>query len=245
MSKRKHNQSNLTGALDLLPQSFRLVKDNLNIFIAIYSVSALFAIWDFLNQFTNYKEIWSTEQFTPSKLFGSASGLDVSTPGGVFGGLAVFLGVVSIAFGLMQIILTLRVSQHRRPNIHDIWREFIAKGLKLLILVLALGLIIVLGLIALIVPGVILIWRLFLAPYILLDQNTGIKESIKRSWHMTSGYAWPIYSIILLTIVLGVTGAVPVFGPIMAFLLATAYANAPALRYQEIKNRPRHSTSSK
>ena len=239
MSEPQH-QNNLASPLELLPKSYRLVKDNLNIFVMLYSVPALFAIWNTLNWFTDDKTTWSDERSSLTNWFGSFSGLEVSAPGGVSAGLAVLLGVVAIAFSLMQIILTLRVSQGKRPDIHAVWKEFTRKGLKLLLLVIVLGILILVGFILLIVPGVILLWRLFLAPYIMLDQDTGIEESIRRSWRLTRNHAWPIYGIILVSILFSITGAFPYLGPVMAFLLAVAYSCAPALRYQELRHTDHH-----
>lgn len=239
MTTQQPHHKQLASAIDLLPKSYELVKQNLNVFIAVFSVSALLAIWDTLNWFTDYKETWTDRQFTGDNWFGYFSGLDVNTPAGMAGRLAVLIGVAAIAFSLMQIILVLRASKGERPDIHDIWREFTRKGLRMLLLLIVMGFLILGGIILLVVPGVILLWRLFMAPYILLDQETGIKEALRRSWHMTRGYGWAIYSILLFGFVLALSGALPFIGPVASFLLGVAYANAPALRYWEIKNRPR------
>ena len=52
---------------------------------------------------------------------------------------------------------------------------------------------------------------------------------------MTKGYAWPIYSILLFSFLLALPGIIPIVGGIISFALAVAYAAAPALRYQELK----------
>ena len=91
------------------------------------------------------------------------------------------------------------------------------------------------GFIALIIPGVILIWRLFFVPFVLIDQKTTIEGAFRRSWRMTRGYAWPIYSVILVTVLLSITNVLPIFGPLIAFILTSIYLVAPALRYTELK----------
>jgi hypothetical protein len=236
--KRKPTAS----VLELFSKSYGLVKANLNIFILLYSVSALFALWNFLNWFTNDKLTWSQQNTDISNTFSSLSGVHFTTPAGVAVGLAIFMAVAAVILGLMQVILTLLVSQGKKPDFADIWHIFVRKGFKLLLLEVVMGLILIVGFLALIIPGVILLWRLFLAPYLLLDKDIGIQEALRRSWNLTRGYAWPIYSVILFAILLSITGAIPYLGPIISFLLLVAFAVAPALRYQELKE-ARHRAS--
>jgi len=234
MAKTDHKAEPL-GALALFPKSFELVKANLNVFILLYSVPGLFALWSFLNWFTDNKTTWLDDRFSPTSWLGSVSGLNVETPAGISVGLALAFAVIILIFSLMQVILTLRVSLRGKVEFHNVWDEFLRKGFRLLLLEIVMGIFIIVGFLAFIVPGIILIWRFFLAPYILLDRNTGIEEALRRSWRMTKGYFSPIFAVILVGIAFGLTGLIPYIGPIASFLLAVAYANAPALRYQELR----------
>ena len=225
----------MLGAFELLPKSYELVKANLNVFILLYSVPALFALWSFLNWFTNNKTTWVDDRFNPTSWFGSVSGLNVETPAGISVGLALLFAVIVLVFSLMQVILTLRVTLRGKAEFHDIWNEFIRKGFRLLLLEIVMGIFIIVGFLALIVPGIILIWRFFLAPYILLDRNTGIEEALRRSWKMTKGYFSPIFAVVLVGILFGLSGVIPYVGAIISFLLAVAYSCAPALRYKELR----------
>ena len=108
-----------------------------------------------------------------------------------------------------------------------------------------MGVLLVVGFLLLIVPGVILLWRLFLAPYILVDKKTTIDEALSQSWKMSSGYAWPIYSILLFSFVLALPGIIPIVGSLISFALGVAYAAAPALRYQELKRIFKNSSAEK
>ena len=127
------------------------------------------------------------------------------------------------------------MTKHGKIELPGVWDEFKRKGLRLLGLEIVIGILTIIGILAFIVPGIILLWRFFLAPYILLDKNTGVEEALRRSWRMTRGNAWPIYAVILVGIFFGLSGIVPYVGGIVAFLLAVAYSCAPALRYMELK----------
>jgi len=223
------------SAFELLGKSFQLVKENLNVFILLYSVSALFALWNFLNWFTDDRTTWTEDRLSLNNWFGSFSGLQVDTPAGMGAGLALVVGIIALIFSLLQIILVFRVAQGRKPDIGDIWEEFKKVWFKLLLLVIVMGLIVVVGFILLIIPGVIFLWRFFFAPYVMLDHGTGVEESLRRSWRMTKGFGWPIYSVILLGLLMGLSGIIFYIGPIISFILAVAYSCAPTLRYWEVK----------
>jgi hypothetical protein len=73
------------------------------------------------------------------------------------------------------------------------------------------------------------------APVITVDKDIGVTDAIKQSWHLTEGRMWPVYSVILLGIVLTLPNFIPFVGPIIAFFLAMFYSVALPLRYMEYK----------
>ena len=112
-------------------------------------------------------------------------------------------------------------------GLHYFWRML---GLEVLI-----GLIVVGGLILLIVPGIIFLRRYFLAPYFMVDQDLGIRESLRKSSTATKGHSGAIWGVIGVGILLGLTNVVPVLGPFIAAILTWLYSCAPAFRYQQLK----------
>jgi len=57
--------------------------------------------------------------------------------------------------------------------------------------------IVVLGFIALVIPGIIFSCRLSLTPYLIVDRKMEAIEAIKTSWHMTRGHAWTVFLVIM------------------------------------------------
>jgi hypothetical protein len=203
--------------------------------MVLYTIPALLALWDTLGRYVgdeNAKDGWGG--FLNSFAFGSSNN---STFYKNAGSLFLILLIPYAISQMMLIILWLRTAQGHRATFGRLWQELTTSWLwlKLIGITLAVGILTVMGFFLLIIPGVILLWRLFLAPYILIDQKTAIKEAIRRSWQMTKGYAWPIYSVLLVMLLFSLANILPVIGPIAAFLLLAAYSVAPALRYQEIK----------
>ena len=153
------------------------------------------------------------------------------------GGFIFIVSILAVLAYLLITIAVLRAAQGQKISLVGLWKELIDRWLwlKLIAALLLVGLYVLAGFILLIIPGVILIWRLFFVQLILIDQKVGIKEAVKRSWNMTRGFGWPIYSVILVSILLSLTTIVWIFGPIISFILVSIYTVAPALRYQELK----------
>lgn len=219
--------------LELFKQSYGAVRRNLGVFLILNVLTVLDLAW---NLGTNVREKthgadWGTI-FTNS-LFGS-NGSYPSVGGGI---LIAVLAILAIILALMAEILAIRAAQHNKVELGDIWNEFKVKGLRLLLLEILLVIIVGAGLILLIIPGVYLIGRLAIAPYVLIDKNTKVVEALNRSWELTKGRMWQIYTVILFGIVLALPNVIPFFGPIIAFALALAYSVALPLRYLELKGR--------
>lgn len=229
-------KSSLTSAFDLFPKSYNIVKQNFEVFMVLFSISGLLALFDLLGRLDpdSTKENAGFGDFAAGGLFGP--GYNASFYAAAGGFLTVLFAIYLVTY-LMLVIASVRGAQGQKLKLGEIWREFNTNWLwlKLLGAMILAGIAIVVGLVLLIIPGIILIWRLYLIPYILVDQKTSISEAFVKSWEMTKGYMWPIYSIILVTILLSVTNVIPIIGGVVAFLLGAAYTVAPAIRYQELK----------
>jgi hypothetical protein len=228
------NNRRLSGAWELLPKSYQIVKDNLSIFAILYLVPAFFAISSTVDRFDDEQESQNVTDLLSNAFLGSDT---ESTLIKGLGGLVILLSLAYLVATMLSVILVVRAAQGKRPTLGSLWKELTTAflWLKLIGLVVVLGLTLAAGFILFLIPGVYLLWRLFLAPYILVDKNISIGESISQSWQMTKGFAWPIYSIIIVSIALALTAILPFIGDLVSFLLVVIYSVAPALRYEEIK----------
>jgi hypothetical protein len=68
------------------------------------------------------------------------------------------------------------------------------------------GLIVIIGLIFFIVPGIFLACKLAFVPYIVVDRKLDVIEAIKESWNLTDGYAIDVFVIALLAIPITIGG---------------------------------------
>jgi uncharacterized membrane protein len=70
------------------------------------------------------------------------------------------------------------------------------------------GVIVVIGLILLIIPGIIFACKLAFTPYLVVDRKMEVIEAIKASWRMTDGHAWTVFLIGLLAIPICIAGLI-------------------------------------
>jgi len=73
---------------------------------------------------------------------------------------------------------------------------------------LLVSVIVVIGLVVLIVPGIIFACKLVFTPYLVVDRKITVIEAVKGSWRMTSGYAWKVFLIGLLAIPIVIAGLI-------------------------------------
>ena len=227
----------LTSAVGLFGKSYALVRKNLNVYALVYSVPAAMVIAGVIQLIAdNQRHGWGWGHAFSSSILGPSLGPDSSihTASAILL-IVLFFGAIASCF--LAIVLNLRVAEGEKPTFRSLWNEVSQDWLwaKLLGLGILTVLILLVGFILLIIPGVIFLWRLFLAPYVLVDRKTSVMDALGQSWDMTKGYPWPIYSITLFSFVLALTGIIPIVGSLISFALAVAYAAAPALRYQELK----------
>jgi len=111
-------------------------------------------------------------------------------------------------------------------------KKFILRTIGLAIVA---GVLIVLGFIALIVPGLILITKFFFSYYVMIDQDLGVVEALKTSSGLVKGRAMAVWGLVGVSILINLPSFIPIIGSIVALVLTLMYFCAPALRYDQLK----------
>ncbi|MBD3366060.1 hypothetical protein GF360_01820 [candidate division WWE3 bacterium] len=118
------------------------------------------------------------------------------TPAKAFGPVAIIISIVVSVLGLGWIffmatfmtLLPIKIHSQNLVPIKELIGEAFKKLFKFALLTIISAFIIGIGYILLIVPGVIFtLWFLF-APYILLTEDVGVFEALKKSKQMTKGF---------------------------------------------------------
>lgn len=96
------------------------------------------------------------------------------------------------------------------------------------------GLIIFVGLVLLIIPGIFMLKRYYLVTYYLYDQDLGILESMRKATADAKTYPGAIWGLIGVMVLIELPSAIPIFG-LVSFVLVLMYYCAPPIRYFQIK----------
>ena len=124
-------------------------------------------------------------------------------------------GIFGLAYGILingpieygVAFAYLKASRGDKPEIKDVFEAF-NNYWNAVLASLLVFVIIALGLVILIIPGIIFACKLVFTPYLVVDRNMEVIEAIKESWRMTGGHAWKVFFIILLAIPIGIAGLI-------------------------------------
>jgi len=107
--------------------------------------------------------------------------------------------VISFFLTIGTINIYLKIYDEKQPSIHDLYDVTPSLFFRCLLAAILVGLIVLVGLLLFIIPGIIIIIMLQYFIYIIVDKDLDSIESIKESRRITSGYKW---DLLLLYIVL-------------------------------------------
>jgi uncharacterized membrane protein len=149
--------------------------------------------------------------------------------------VAIVVAAVYTIVTVMTYVMNLETTAGKKPILDDLWPATRKFFWRILGLTIVTAVVIMLGFIALIVPGLIFIRRYTLAPYVLIDKDLSIGDAMKESARISKPFAGSIWGLIGVMMLISLTGIVPLVGWAISFALTALYTVAPALRYNEIK----------
>ena len=133
-------------------------------------------------------------------------------------GLYEFAVGAPIAYGAAYCYL--RAVRGSRPEVNDLFSVFRRAWLNAVIANLVVSVIIGIGLVLLVIPGIYLAVRLCFVPYIVADEAVGPFQALTESWNRTSGHFWTLFGAGLLAIICVIVGFILlVIGSIPALML--------------------------
>jgi hypothetical protein len=141
--------------------------------------------------------------------------------------VAILLYIVVFLLQLTGYVILLACLRHQKISIGDALDKATRLSLKTLCLYFIMGVMVALGLVLLIVPGIILIARLALAPYYLIDQNLSIKESLVTAWKNSEGHVTKTWGVIAVELLFAILALV-----LVGFYLTVVYSAAILILYK-------------
>ena len=147
--------------------------------------------------------------------------------------------LLSLIFNLGLIKISLKFCDNEEPKFSDLisqyklaFRYFLASILQ--------GLIVVFGYLLFIIPGIIFSIRFGFYNYLIVDKNSKIVESLKKSWEITKGSTWNLFLFYLLLGLINVLGflalIVGLFWSIPTTMLANAFVYRKLSEQLKVQN---------
>ncbi|UCD08388.1 MAG: hypothetical protein JSU79_08510 [Dehalococcoidales bacterium] len=108
-----------------------------------------------------------------------------------------------LGFGVMYAYL--KAARGEKPEINDLLKV-LENYWNVLLAYIISGIIIFIGFILLIIPGIIFACKLSFVPYLVIDKKMDAVAAIQESWRLTNGYALTVFVIALLAIPISIGG---------------------------------------
>ena len=100
----------------------------------------------------------------------------------------------------------LKAVRSEKIEVKDMFVVFQRNYWNAVIAGLVVAIIIGIGFVMLIVPGIIFACRLIFVPYLVIDREMEVMDALRTSWEMTRGYGWRIFGMGLLAIPIVILG---------------------------------------
>lgn len=141
--------------------------------------------------------------------------------GGIILGTIIQIGILRIA---------LKFVDGQTPEFSDLFNSFKGCFWRYLGASILYGLIVVGGMFLLIVPGIIWAIKFQYFGYLVIDQNLGVMDSLKKSSDVTNGVKWPLFGFAILLVLINYGGAILLFIGLLATIPITMMANVSVYR---------------
>lgn len=120
---------------------------------------------------------------------------------GAVGVLAAFLGFVAMLYSFLVkpvfeyggSMIFVQAVRKIKPDFEYLIKGFMQNYLHIILANLLVFALVVLGLFALIIPGIIIGCRLVFVSYIIMDKKLDPIEAVELSWKLTRGHGWQIF----------------------------------------------------
>ena len=169
MAKAKNTE--LTSAFDLFNKSTEVVKRNLNNFAILMILPFLATLFSIFN--TNN----SSRGFSGSSTFAGLPTYAVFSLSAIGIILGIVIFVAALMIEAMTNVLKVEGAKGKTPNLKHLFEVGKKYWLRLFGFYIIYAVMLIVGFILLIVPGLIVLRRYSLVPYIIIDKNATFKEA--------------------------------------------------------------------
>jgi hypothetical protein len=138
---------------------------------------------------------------------------------GTLGIFAAFFGLIAMLYAFLVApvfeyggnMIFVQAVRKIKPDFEYLVRGFMENYLHIILANLLVFALVVLGLFALIIPGIIIACRLAFVSYIIMDKKLDPIEAVELSWKLTRGYGWQIFLLGFISIFIVILGFIMLF----------------------------------
>lgn len=164
--------------------------------------------------------------YLPGLVFDAMEKIDLPTI------TTVFFIIIAVVFWVVQIIISMgliHISIKFIKSEKPVFSDLFAKANKIIDYVassIVYSIIVTIGFILLIAPGVIFMIRFQFYQYLIIEKNKGPIEALKISWRMTKGSVWNLILFWILVMLVNIAGAIALGIGLLASIPVTMIAMA-------------------
>jgi hypothetical protein len=133
---------------------------------------------------------------------------------GAMGLFAAFFGFLAVLYSLLVkpvfdyggSMIFVQAVRKVKPDFEYLIKGFMENYLHIILANLLVVALVVIGLFALIIPGIIIGCRLAFVSYIIMDKKLDPIEAVELSWKLTRGYGWQIFLMGFISIFIFILG---------------------------------------
>ncbi len=114
--------------------------------------------------------------------------------------------LVGIIVGMGAIKISLNFCDHKKSSFSTLFSQYRLFFIYLLTTIIY-SLIVLLGFILFIIPGIYLAIRFAFFEYFIIDKKMGVIQSLKESWKITKGNFWGLFAFYFIVIIINILGA--------------------------------------
>ncbi|UKJ08172.1 hypothetical protein [Solitalea lacus] len=127
---------------------------------------------------------------------------EIFSPAYISGLVLILLSFVLVYLVVFSYLKEYLIDKNQEITTDLIWKNVKEKLFTSIITMIVVGIIIVIGCIVLVIPGIYLSVPLQLALIIIMIENAGISNSINRCFYLTSGKWWSTFGLIFIMLII-------------------------------------------
>jgi len=143
--------------------------------------------------------------------------------------IGIVMWIIQMIVGMGMVKIALKFADGGKGEFADLYNQY-PLFFKYLLASILTGVIVLIGFILLIVPGIIFSVRLKFVSYLIIDKGLGPIEAIKTSWNITKGSVWNLFVLGAALLGINILGALALLVGLLWTAPTTSIAEAYVYR---------------